>query len=144
MTAEEIKKGKLTLESLVRHWAAMPKSGAAAVYRVVHAGTGEDALKTGGQLLKKNPTSTSVSIDWSRVGPGKTCCKIIIKNATDDTRPVDTRAVSTYTHEGEILLPPGTTFKKTGVEGDYTKFEAMMPGDIGGMGTDLLSGQAFR
>jgi hypothetical protein len=46
--------------------------------------------------------------------------------------------VSTYTHEGEILLPPGTNFTKMGKQGGYTLFKAEMPADIKAMKTDLI------
>jgi hypothetical protein len=138
MRVEEKSKGKETLGSLLDNWADMPKFTGDKVYRVVHAETGEDALSEGGTWLKRNPTSTSVSLDWSRVEKGKVCCAINIKGGSSGVEPVDTRAVSTYTHEGEILLPPGTTFKKVKVKGDYTIFDADMPSDVTEMKTDLI------
>lgn len=127
MRADEVAKGQQTLQSLVDNWAEMPKFTGGTVYRVVHAGTGEDALAAGASLVKANPTSTSVALDWSRAGPGKVCCKIVLKPGQADMLAVDTRAVSTYTHEGEILLTPGTQFTKLRIEGDYTLFEAQLP-----------------
>jgi hypothetical protein len=125
MTDAEIKKGNETLEGLKSNWEKMPSYEGDTVYRVIHTGTGEDKFKENEEWEKMNPTSTSVSIDWSRVGEGKKACKIIILEGK--IRPVDTRAVSTYTHEAEILLPPQTKFKKLKMDGEYQVFSAQMP-----------------
>jgi hypothetical protein len=127
MTKEEIEAGTKTLQGLIDNWATMPKFKGTKVFRVLHTGTGEDALALNGSNVKQNPTSTSVATDWSRVGDGKTCCEITIVGKGEETLPVDTRVVSTYAHEGEILLPPKTTFTKTGVNGNFTTFTATMP-----------------
>ena len=127
MTQDEIAAGVKTLADLVRHWPAMPKFPGNIVYRVVHSGQGIDGLTQGESTTKRNPTSTSIALDWSRVGQGKTSCLIQIRNGGGRNAPVDTRAVSTYTHEGEILLPPNTVFRKAGSKGYYTVFDATLP-----------------
>lgn len=97
------------------------------VYRVIHEGTGIDSLAEGESVPKPNPSSTSVSLDWAKVTEGKTSCKINIIQGDVDKGPVDTRAVSTYTHEGEILLPPGTVFTRKPYEESFAVFDAQMP-----------------
>jgi hypothetical protein len=128
MSDAEKKKGEKTLSDLLTHWPKMTKFPGTTVYRVVKKKTELDALEVGKSMSKPNPTSTSIALDWSRVDPEKTTsCKITITNGSKTNGPVDIRAVSTYTHEGEILLPPRTNFKMIGVEGDYKLFEAILP-----------------
>jgi hypothetical protein len=127
MTEAEMKAGVSTLKALVENWAVMPKFQGTVVYRVVHKGTGIGQLNVDEEMEKANPTSTSVALDWSRVGEDKTCCVILISRPRGTMLPVDTRVVSTYMQEAEILLPPGTRFKKKTKSGDYERFEATMP-----------------
>ena len=128
MNQKDIEDGIKTQADLIKHWAAMPRYTGTELYRVVHAGTGEDELAIGGSSEKLNPTSTSVAMDWSRVEAGKVCCLIHVVAGNAAKGPVDIRSVSSYTHEGEVLLPPGTVFTKTGVADGYTHFTAQMPG----------------
>ncbi len=129
MQPHEIADGVASLNSLKQHWHSMPAFEGTTVHRVVHAGTGEDALHAGASLTKHNPTSTSVATDLSRLGPDKVAEKIRIVRDKDAILPVDTRPVSTYTHEGEILLPPGTRFSKIkdSENGAAAEFEAHLP-----------------
>jgi len=127
MTEKEIQKGEETLAKLKENWPSMPKYTGNIVYRVVHANKGIDGLKKGESVKKINPTSTSVSIDWSRLGEGKTACRILLEGGSKKTGAVDTRAVSTYTHEGEILLPPDTEFTKMQPDNEFAVFKAILP-----------------
>jgi uncharacterized protein involved in tellurium resistance len=125
MTSEEEADGVKNLQLLKQHWHSMPCFRGTEVFRVVHAGTAEAALQVGQSIIKKNPTSTSVALDWSRVDDEKRICKITIVG--NGNGPVDIRAVSTYTHEAEILLPPDTQFTLEQNDCRYLHITARVP-----------------
>ena len=133
MKSSEWRHGVKTLNDLIKAWENMPKYNKnRPVFRSVHKNKGIDEKPVGIAFTKSNPTSTSVSLDLSREGSDKTSCRIIILGISEEGKvlPVDTRAVSTYAHEGEILLPPGTTFMKIKKYADYTDFAAILPYEL--------------